>query len=113
RIKHFFSAIQQANNAGWIIAYHDRSDGGLLAALAEMAFAGRTGLAINLDGLGDDPLAILFNEELGAIIQTTKTNKANLLSLFSKNGLEDLVTDIGTLAADDNLSFKWKGKTCY
>ncbi|MCK9505580.1 MAG: phosphoribosylformylglycinamidine synthase [Porticoccaceae bacterium] len=113
RIKHFFSAIQQANSAGWINAYHDRSDGGLLATLTEMAFAGRTGLTIHLDGLGDDPLGILFNEELGAVIQTTKANKSKILSLFTKTGLEDFVTDIGTLAADDTLSFKWKGKTCY
>ncbi len=54
-LRAFFAAVQDLNGAGLILAYHDRSDGGLFACLCEMAFAGRTGLAVPLDGLGDDP----------------------------------------------------------
>ena len=51
----FFEAVQALNAAGHLLAYHDRSDGGLLATLAEMSFAGRTGLSIYLDTLVMDP----------------------------------------------------------
>ncbi len=54
---------------GDILAYHDRSDGGLLATLVEMSFAGRVGISVDVFGLGDDPIDALFNEELGAVIQ--------------------------------------------
>jgi len=67
-LKAFFAAIQQLNREGLLLAYHDRSDGGLLATLAEMSFAGRCGLDIDLSPLGRDPLAALFCEELGAVI---------------------------------------------
>lgn len=113
RIKKFFAAIQQANREGWLLAYHDRSDGGLLATLAEMAFAGHVGFCINLDNLGDEPLSILFNEELGAVLQVGDSNKASLLALFAQMGLGDLVHDIGTIAKDDKITCKWRGKTIY
>ncbi|GAB4393457.1 MAG: phosphoribosylformylglycinamidine synthase [Gammaproteobacteria bacterium] len=68
-LKQFFSAIQALNNEQLLLAYHDRSDGGLFTTLCEMSFASHTGLTITLDSLGSDPLASLFNEELGAVIQ--------------------------------------------
>ena len=66
----FFAAVQALNGGeGLLRAYHDRSDGGLFVTLLEMAFAGGVGLDIELDGLlGDDPLAALFAEELGAVL---------------------------------------------
>jgi len=68
-LKLFFAVIQALNELGFLLAYHDRSDGGLFATICEMAFAGRTGVRIDLDDLGRDSLAALFSEELGAVLQ--------------------------------------------
>src|SRR5699024_5827237 len=57
RLKQFFTDIQRLAGEGRLLAYHDRSDGGLLATLAEMAFAGHVGLDVTLDGIGDDAIA--------------------------------------------------------
>ncbi|MEQ8991239.1 MAG: phosphoribosylformylglycinamidine synthase [Pseudomonadales bacterium] len=61
-------AIQRLNAAGRVLAYHDRSDGGLIACLLEMAFAGRCGIDVEL-AEGVDLLAGLFSEELGVVLQ--------------------------------------------
>src|SRR4030066_260861 len=68
-LKLFFAVVQALNELGYLLAYHDRSDGGLVATICEMAFAGRTGVPIELDDLGRDPPAGLFREELGAVLQ--------------------------------------------
>lgn len=71
-LKAFFAVIQGLNADGHLLAYHDRSDGGLITTVLEMAFAGHCGLDLQLDPLTDnrkDVPAILFNEELGAVIQ--------------------------------------------
>ena len=68
-LKAFFETIQRLNREEAILAYHDRSDGGLFVTLAEMAFAGRCGLDIDITQLTGHVLATLFNEELGAVIQ--------------------------------------------
>ncbi|MFU8814241.1 MAG: phosphoribosylformylglycinamidine synthase [Pseudomonadales bacterium] len=64
----FFRAVQALNRAGKLLAYHDRSDGGLLACLLEMAFAGRCGVDVSV-GAGQELLGALFSEELGAVVQ--------------------------------------------
>jgi phosphoribosylformylglycinamidine synthase len=74
RLKAAFDAVQQLNQDGRLLAYHDRSDGGLLATLAEMAFAGHCGVDIELDALGDDPVAALFTEELGMVVQVREAD---------------------------------------
>ncbi|HET9653000.1 MAG TPA: phosphoribosylformylglycinamidine synthase, partial [Usitatibacter sp.] len=66
-LKGFFAAVQELNAAGALLAYHDRSDGGLIVTLLEMAFAGGAGLDIDVSGLGDDLKAALFAEEAGAV----------------------------------------------
>ena len=65
----FFEVIQVLSEAGYLLAYHDRSDGGLIAMLCEMAFAARSGIDIDITALGQDPIAALFSEELGVAIQ--------------------------------------------
>ncbi len=65
---HFFHTLQALNEGGHLLAYHDRSDGGLFVTLAEMCFAGRCGMEIDIGPLGA-PLAALFSEELGAVLQ--------------------------------------------
>ncbi|BCO31386.1 phosphoribosylformylglycinamidine synthase [Thiohalobacter sp. COW1] len=102
-LKAFFGAIQTLNREGRLLAYHDRSDGGLLTTLCEMAFAGRTGLAIELDAVGTEPLAALFNEELGAVIQVRQADAAAVRELLHQQGLGRYSHRIGTLEANDRL----------
>lgn len=89
-LKAFFNGLQANLEAESLLAYHDRSDGGLLATLAEMSFAGRCGLEVSLDCLGDDPFAILFNEELGAVIQVENTQLQGVKTRFAEAGFNDL-----------------------
>jgi phosphoribosylformylglycinamidine synthase len=76
QLKAFFAAIQQLNSDGKLLAYHDRSDGGLYVTLAEMAFAGHCGLTVDLSSLGGDAISTLFNEELGAVLQVRAADAA-------------------------------------
>ena len=69
----FFGAIQELNERGMILAYHDRSDGGLLATVSEMIFASRLGVSLALDGSHEDLLHALFSEESGAVVQVEKS----------------------------------------
>jgi phosphoribosylformylglycinamidine synthase len=75
RLLRFFEAVQSLNRSGRLLAYHDRSDGGLLACLVEMAFAGRCGFEIDLGAQGDSgALGPLFAEELGAVLQVREAD---------------------------------------
>lgn len=84
----FFQAIRQLSREDKLLAYHDRSDGGLLACLCEMAFAGHTGLAVDISALGDDAVAALFNEELGAVIQLKDDDVQDALAVLEQSGLD-------------------------
>lgn len=85
RFRKVMNLIQTEN---WIVAYHDRSDGGLFVTLCEMAFSGRLGLRVYLDALGEEPLTKLFNEELGAVIQVNADNMENVINLIEDAELE-------------------------
>ncbi|MBU1424863.1 MAG: phosphoribosylformylglycinamidine synthase [Gammaproteobacteria bacterium] len=78
KLKSFFNLIQRFNREGKLLAYHDRSDGGMLAALCEMSFASHVGLDIRLDECKGDDLGILFNEELGALVQVRRADLADI-----------------------------------
>jgi phosphoribosylformylglycinamidine synthase len=93
--KAFFAVIQHLNAEGLLLAYHDRSDGGLLATLCEMAFAGRMGLEIRLDELGGEPVKALFNEELGAVIQVRRDDAGLVLERLEVMGLASCSHNIG------------------
>jgi phosphoribosylformylglycinamidine synthase len=110
-LKAFFEAIQQLNAERKLLAYHDRSDGGLFATLCEMAFAGRSGLSLNVDILAMEgehafdsgeaknwamqvaerrnelTLRALFNEELGAVIQVRAEQKSEVMDVLRKHDL--------------------------
>lgn len=109
RLRAFFGAIQSLIAEGQLLAYHDRSDGGLIVTLAEMMFASHVGLHIAVDGLGD-PLAALFNEELGAVIQVRAGFVPLVLGAFADAGLGDAVHDIGTIARDGFLRIAAAGR---
>lgn len=99
-LRGFFALVQELNAKGIALAYHDRSDGGLLATVCEMAFAGRTGLTLTLDELGDEPVAALFAEELGAVVQIRASDRQQLLELAEAHGLLGHVHRIGTPRSD-------------
>jgi len=109
--KAFFAAIQHLNNEGLLLAYHDRSDGGLFATLAEMAFVSRLGLDISLDGLGGDALAVLFAEELGAVIQIRKSASEAVQAQLAAAGLGDITHVIGTPSEDRRIKITHGGKS--
>ena len=111
----FFAAIQELIKAGQIIAYHDRSDGGLITTLCEMAFAGRCGLDLSVDGSrvrnGHDLRAFLFTEEAGAVIQVAESQLESVMACFARHGLKGIVEDIGEPVDGHGLSINAAGKT--
>ncbi|KAI9175939.1 phosphoribosylformylglycinamidine synthase [Blastocladiella emersonii ATCC 22665] len=83
-----FDTVQAARGkAGLVLAYHDRSDGGLYTTVAEMCFAGHVGARIEVPATTRDPLAFLFNEELGAVVQVPASRVAELSALAVAHGL--------------------------
>jgi phosphoribosylformylglycinamidine synthase len=95
-LKAFFELIQKLNAADTLLAYHDRSDGGAFVALCEMAFASHLGLNIKLDATHGDTLRVLFNEELGAVVQVRNRDVQHVLQLATDAGLKS-VQQIATL----------------
>jgi phosphoribosylformylglycinamidine synthase len=89
RLRAFFELIREAREAGLLLAYHDRSDGGAFASLCEMAFCSHAGLDISLDGWGEDPFRTLFAEELGAVVQVACEDRAEFADLVARHGLID------------------------
>jgi phosphoribosylformylglycinamidine synthase len=111
-------AVRQLNADGKLLAYHDRSDGGLFAAMCEMAFAGHCGVTLNVDVLAMDPVAndwgdfkirpeqvavrrneqtlrVLFNEELGLVLQVRKTEQSAVMNALRAEGLGAVSHTIG------------------
>lgn len=106
----FFAVIQGLNQDDKLLAYHDRSDGGLFATVTEMAFAGRSGVSIKLDTLADSEAELagaLFNEELGAVIQVRRGDLEFVLAQLQGAGLGEMSHVIGTLNEDDQVEFNF------
>jgi phosphoribosylformylglycinamidine synthase len=125
-LKGFFVAIQELNAANLLLAYHDRSDGGLFAAACEMAFAGHCGVSLNLDTLCYDPLmndadglerkpemvggrfrdrvmGALFAEELGALLQIRRDDRAKVMQVLRAHGLAACTHTVGELNTADEI----------
>ncbi len=98
-LKAFWNVVQQLGAEGKLLAYHDRSDGGLLATAVEMAFAGHVGVSLDLPA-GTDIFAALFNEELGAVIQVANADLAAVEATLATAGLADCTHRIGKLNTD-------------
>jgi phosphoribosylformylglycinamidine synthase len=94
RLAGFFAAVQELGAAGALLAYHDRSDGGLFVTLVEMAFAGGVGLEIDI-GSGAHPAALLFSEELGAVVQVRAADAGRVTEVFARHRLGGAVRSIG------------------
>jgi phosphoribosylformylglycinamidine synthase len=136
-LKAFFSAIQQLNSEGKLLAYHDRSDGGLFATLCEMAFAGRAGVSVNLDILtmegehasdwgdaknwaaqvgerrNDLTLRALFAEELGAVIQVRADERTAVMNVLRAFDLGAASHIIGKLNDRGVIEFTRDAKVIY
>ena len=106
----FFSAIQQLNGKDMLLAYHDRSDGGLFATLCEMSFAGHCGVDIDLPG--DDAFATLFNEELGAVIQVRSSDRMQIDNILEQHGLGASTHTLGHVSISDDIVFRANGEVC-
>lgn len=102
-LKGFYNAMQALVADNKLLAYHDRSDGGVFVTLAEMAFAGHCGINVQLGALQGDALSVLFNEELGAVIQVRNSDLAAVQSELAKHGLSELSHVIGTVNNDDRI----------
>ncbi len=111
-LKGFWNAIQQLGREKKLLAYHDRSDGGLLATVVEMAFAGHVGVDIELPHL-HEPFAALFNEELGAVIQVRETDLDDVYLALRSHGLKACVSRLGTLNSHYALRVKQSGRDIF
>ena len=127
RVSGLFRAVQALAQADRLLAYHDRSDGGLFAAVCEMAFAGRCGVTLNLDALvfdaaADDvdafkrdsvnqlaghaierALAALFAEELGALLQIRAGDRDRVMDALRAQGIGDCAHVVGLLNSRDEI----------
>ena len=109
----FYQAIQQLVAKDLILAYHDRSDGGLIITLLEMAFAGHCGLNIDITQLGDNLLSTLFTEELGCVIQVADTAMTEVNECLATYGLSEYVYDLGSAIAGDDIIISYKQNPIY
>lgn len=113
-LKRFFTLMAEARQESYLLAYHDRSDGGLFTTVAEMCFAGHCGVDLNLDELvSANPLALLFSEELGAVVQVAEQHWQDLQVLAARHGLEGNLKRLGTLNVDDVVRIEKKGQELF
>jgi len=118
-LKGFVSAVRELHaQDGLILAYHDRSDGGLFTTVAEMMFAGRLGVNMSLDNIAGSKdaeiVAALFNEELGAVLQIRETDVDTVTKVFTSSGLpEQAVKVIGTVTTPQTLTIERDGRLLY
>jgi len=110
-LKGFFTAIQTLLSDAKLLAYHDRSDGGLFTTVTEMAFAGNTGVDIELPA--GDAIAQLFNEELGAVIQVRTSDLDSVNAVLTANGLAELSHTIGTLNTQNHVNINVDGEAVF
>jgi len=137
RVKGLFDAVQALAREGLLLAYHDRSDGGLFAAACEMAFAGHCGVTLNLDAIAFDAaledvdafkrdseaqltgrmndlaLAALFSEELGALLQIRASERSRVMDLLRAHGLGACSHVVGQPNARDEIRITRNGRAVF
>jgi phosphoribosylformylglycinamidine synthase len=109
----FYAATRTMIHENLLLAYHDRSDGGLFVTLAEMAFASNLGLNVRLKHAGDNPLAVLFSEELGAVIQVTDEHLPRVTDIFREHKLCDCCSILGKPTDDKKITLNWGAQVLY
>lgn len=110
-LKGFFEVTQQLVAERSLLAYHDKSDGGLFTTLVEMAFAGHTGLNVDISALAGSALARLFNEELGAVLQVSKDQAAEIIKAYTDAGVD--CHPIAELSDDGRIRIQDQGAEIY
>jgi phosphoribosylformylglycinamidine synthase len=115
RLRAFFDVVQQLNAAGRLLAYHDRSDGGLFVSLAEMMFASHVGVTVDVGARDnqEDALAALFCEELGAVMQVANKHVDEVVSAFAQTGLADDTHVLGTVNRSGRLIIQSGGEALF
>ncbi len=111
QLAQFFAAMQELVAKNLLLAYHDRSDGGAIVTLLEMAFASGRGFRVDLPG--NEPLAALFNEELGAVLQIRTADYAAVAEVLSCHGLRGITHEIGTVSNDKLCAVSVGGKEVF
>ncbi|REL37451.1 phosphoribosylformylglycinamidine synthase [Thalassotalea euphylliae] len=104
-LRGFFNAMQTLVAEGKLLAYHDRSDGGLFTTIAEMAFAGHTGVTVDLSVFEGTDAEVLFHEELGAVIQIREDDMEAIHTIFSEYGILDYCADVARINDTDMITF--------
>ena len=102
-VKALFSAMNDLKAAGVVLAYHDRSDGGALVTLLEMAFAGRCGLNVEIDCAPEEAPATLFNEEVGVVLQVADARLDEVLGVLASHGLDAATSVIAKPRLDERI----------
>ncbi|HVW27780.1 MAG TPA: phosphoribosylformylglycinamidine synthase [Polyangiaceae bacterium] len=112
-LRAFFTAIQDLSSRGVLLAYHDRSDGGLFVTLCEMAFAGGAGLSVELPEGPSDALSQLFSEELGAVLQVRTSDVDRVTGTFGRLGLATAVQRIGSPTRGQRVAIRRGGTVLF
>ena len=118
RLPAFFKVVQELAQENRLLAYHDRSDGGLFISVAEMAFAAHCGVSLDLDGFCDTPehgavLRALFSEELGAVVQIRHVDREAVLARLQAAGLAACVHRIGAPNDRDEVQIVAQGQVIF
>jgi phosphoribosylformylglycinamidine synthase len=117
-LKGFMGAVSELHKTDLVLAYHDRSDGGLFVTVAEMVFAGRLGVdldLVNVSGETDSEIiSALFNEELGAVIQIKELDLERVRDIFTRHHLrESAINVIGHVKVDQTITIERTGKLLF
>tara|TARA_Y100001935_G_scaffold223408_1_gene198843 strand:+ start:78479 stop:82348 length:3870 start_codon:yes stop_codon:yes gene_type:complete len=113
KLKNFFMSIQELNKKGLLLAYHDRSDGGLFVTLCEMAFASNCGLDITMPEKFDNEISFFFSEELGAVLQIKSIDLTKVMEIFVNKNLSDDIYSIGLPTIDQTINLNKKNKSIF
>ncbi|ODQ65982.1 phosphoribosylformylglycinamidin [Nadsonia fulvescens var. elongata DSM 6958] len=115
-LKNFLLSLEKLHqDDNIVLAYHDRSDGGLFTTAAEMAFAGRVGVEMNLESK-NDAISALFNEELGAVFQVRDEDVAKFAQILTSSGVpQGAISTVGTVLSAKDQSFRvnFNGEAIY
>jgi len=111
-LSQLFAALRELKDQGLVLAYHDRSDGGLLVTVLEMAFAAHCGLRIDL-GVAEDTIAACFSEELGAVIQVPPARMDEVRQILQRHDLLQYSRDIGEPAPGADVQVSANGGVVY
>ncbi|HEX4243832.1 MAG TPA: phosphoribosylformylglycinamidine synthase [Steroidobacteraceae bacterium] len=111
-LRRFFAALRELKDTGRVLAYHDRSDGGLVIAALEMAFAARCGLDLDL-GPASDEIAACFSEELGAVLQIAAEESTRVLAVLASHGFGGCSREVGRPLAGDEVRVRINGRVAF